>query len=176
MLALQFVSNCFHQLGEGLLPLVVELMSLPLWRALWQSGSDKWLDRCRDAAAQLLLNGSVVLRGARLRASHRPLLTQGLVAHKTMSQDERVNWAVGNLLAMGGGTDDAKETLQAQPLRSLRMLAAAIFNGQLDGPEGVAFPAAWHPPDDGTQRDGNAVERRRPRAPIPGRHRRRSGG
>eukprot|EP00435_Cladocopium_sp_Y103_P073220 s737_g42.t2 len=175
MLALQFVSNCFHQLGEALLPPVVELMSLPLWRALWQSGSDKWLDRCRDAAAQLLLNGSVVLRGARLRASHRPLLTQGLVALKTMPQDDRVNWAVGNLLAMGGGTDDAKETLQAQPLRSLRMLAAAIFNGQLDGPEGVAFPAAWHPPEDGAQRDGN-VERRRPRAPIPGRHRRRSGG
>lgn len=181
MLALQVLANCFHQavVGEALLPVVVEMMTMPVWQALWLSSCpDKPLDRARDAAATLLLNASVMLRGAKLRASHRPLLRHSITALKVMPQDERVNWAVGNLLAMGGGPEDAKETLQAQPRSSLRMLAAAIFHGQLDGPEGAAFPDVWHPPDSGGAPPGGPPGEpgRRPRAPIPGRYRRRGGG
>eukprot|EP00438_Fugacium_kawagutii_P031086 Skav204628 [mRNA] locus=scaffold1712:294496:298403:- [translate_table: standard] len=185
MLALQVLANCFQQavVGEALLPVVVEMMTMPVWQALWLSSRqpDKPLDRARDAAATLLLNASVMLRGAKLRASHRPLLRHSIAALKVMPQDERVNWAVGNLLAMGGGPDDAKETLQAQPRSSLRMLAAAIFHGQLDGPEGAAFPDVWHPPDSGAPPGGApgggpGDPGRRPRAPIPGRYRRRGGG
>ena len=39
-----------------------------------------------------------------------------------------------------GDSEDAKRALQAQPLASLRPLAAALLRGDLNGPDGRAFP------------------------------------
>ncbi|CAK8998706.1 unnamed protein product [Durusdinium trenchii] len=173
MLAGQFLANCFHQplVGEALLPVAAEALQLPTWRAVWDpSGHAK----AREAVAVLLLNASVALRKARFRASHGPLLEQALAALKCLPTDERVNWAVGNLLAMGGGPDEARRALAS--LAPLRALAAAVVEGQLDGPEGVAFPAAWGP-DGRRQHDPQRPQRPagRPRAPVPARYRRGGG-
>ena len=188
MLALQLVANCFHQtsLAEALLPVVAQLVQAPVWPLLWSDVSvsevsevPKSLDKARDAAATMLLNASVVLREARLRAPHAPLLEKSVLALKRCPSDQRLNWAVANLLAMGGGVDEAKSVLQAQPMTPLRLLAAAIFNDQLSGPDSVAFPAAWHPPTgssgDGSDGPGPANDRRRP-GPVPARYRGRRGG
>lgn len=101
-------------------------------------------------------------------------LLKALAALKCLPTDERVNWAVGNLLAMGGGPDEARRALAS--LAPLRALAAAVVEGQLDGPEGVAFPAAWGP-DGRHQHDPQRPQRPagRPRAPVPARYRRGGG-
>ena len=110
-------------------------------------GSNKWLERCREAACQLLINSSVILRRCKIRATLRPLLKQGIQALKVMPQCSEANLTVGNLLATAGTREDAKETLQAQPLKPLRLLAAGIYHGDLENPKGTAFPAAWNPVD-----------------------------
>merc|ERR1740121_734473 len=97
--------------------------------------------------------------------------------------NEHIASAVGNLLAVGGSKEEGKITLQAQPPPALRALAAAVFHGEVNGPDGVAFPLAWMPEpprgaSGGTQDDAAAegARRRPPRGPIPMRHRRRHGG
>ena len=181
MLALQLLANCFHQpsLAEALLPVVAQFVQAPAWPVLWSEApgtSQSHLDKARDAAAILLLNASVVLRQARLRATHAPLLEHSVLALKRCPNDQRLNWTVANLLAMGGGVDEAKSVLQAQPMTPLRLLAAAVFNDQLSGPDSVAFPAAWHPPTTSTAMAPANDQRRRPGRAIPARHRRRGGG
>ncbi|CAE7245255.1 ITGB1BP2 [Symbiodinium sp. CCMP2456] len=181
MLALQLLANCFHQpsLAEALLPVVAQFVQAPAWPVLWSEApgtSQSHLDKARDAAAIMLLNASVVLRQARLRATHAPLLEHSVLALKRCPSDQRLNWTVANLLAMGGGVDEAKSVLQAQPMTPLRLLAAAVFNDQLSGPDSVAFPAAWHPPTTSTAMAPANDQRRRPGRAIPARHRRRGGG
>ncbi|OLQ15102.1 Integrin beta-1-binding protein 2 [Symbiodinium microadriaticum] len=175
MLALQLLANCFHQpsLAEALLPVVAQFVQAPAWPVLWSEApgtSQSHLDKARDAAAILLLNASVVLRQARLRATHAPLLEHSVLALKRCPNDQRLNWTVANLLAMGGGVDEAKSVLQAQPMTPLRLLAAAVFNDQLSGPDSVAFPAAWHPPTTSTAMAPANDQRRRPGRAIPARH------
>mmetsp|Transcript_58464 Transcript_58464/g.92423 ORF Transcript_58464/g.92423 Transcript_58464/m.92423 type:complete len:102 (+) Transcript_58464:3-308(+) len=100
-----------------------------------------------------------------------------------MPENEHINLAVGNLLAVGGTGDDAKRVLQAQPLPNLRPLAAALYRGELDGPDGGAFPLAWQPEvkpiaeSGGGAANGEDAPRPAPRrGRIPARHRGRMGG
>ncbi|CAJ1403254.1 unnamed protein product [Effrenium voratum] len=189
MLALQCLANSFHQssLGEALLPVAVEFTRTQAWHALWSggphtAGEDK-AAKAWDAGAALLLNASVALQGASFRVSLAPLLEEALQALHRCPEHPRLNWAVGNFLAMDAADakEDAKRALQAQPLPPLRQLAAAVFHGTLEAPETAAFPAAWRPASAaggaenaaGAEGAANAA-RRRPGA-IPARYRRRGG-
>lgn len=185
MLALQFLANCFAQplLGEALLPTVGQALRTQAWGALWVAD---WPPPYpgkgpQAAAAAVLLNASVALRSARWRAEHEGLLAAGVDALRRAPGNEHLSLAVGNLLAVGGSQEDGKRVLQAQPLPPLRALAGAIFRGDLDGPDGCAFPSAWQPassskPGDRGGGQGDGEQRRPPRGPIPQRHRRRGGG
>ncbi|CAE8620700.1 unnamed protein product [Polarella glacialis] len=157
MLALQCVASCFAAspaLAEALLPMVVDVVTEATWTELWQESSfgqglGRDRERGREAAAMLLLNASVALRSARLRASQSELLRAALAALKASPE------------AVGGSADDAKVALQAQPRAPLRALAAAVFRGELDGPVAVA------PPHGAPAQD---PRNRRPyRAPLPAR-------
>lgn len=184
MLALQCLANCFGEpsLGEALLPVVVTVLKSDGWLSVWHQPAtfevSKNIERAREAGATLLLNASVALRSSRLRASHQALLHGAIAALRSAPGHERLNLAAGNLLAMGGAVEDAKACLQAQPLPPLRALAAAVFRGELDGPDGCAFPAVWQPesPAGAGAQSADAPQRRPGRAAIPARHRRRIGG
>jgi len=190
-LALHFVSGCFlhHDLQEALLPVVAKLVSSTnaTWAGIWDLSGASFpggsaAARAREAGAAVLLNASVALRTARFRAQHAQILAAALEALHREAGDERLSLAVGNLLAVGGGRDDAKRALQAQPLAPLRALAAAVFRGDLDGPDGCAFPMAWRPEppprsgEEGRPAAPGAAHRRPPRGAIPARHRRQRGG
>jgi len=185
MLALHFVVNCFvyEDLREELLPVVGQLVRSKIWASTWgPAGSAK----TREAAVALLLNASIVLRSACCRVQYPGILKAAIDSLGCLPDNVRLNLAVGNLLAVGGQPDDAKRVLQAQPLPSLRPLAAALLRDELDGqPEGRAFPGAWvDGSSDGRLRpaaqdsgDDNAARLQRPpRAAVPARHRGRRGG
>lgn len=197
-LALQCLAGCFGQasLHEALLPIVGQVVCAEAWPMLWDGkvaasrqpqGSERTPAAAESAAAALLLNASVALRAARWRAEQAGLLVAAIDALRRNPANEQVSLAVGNLLAVGGSQEDGKRTLQAQPCPALRALAAAVFHGDLDGPDGAAFPAAWLPEPAATTPGGGqggdadggdlAARRRPPNAAIPARHRRmRRGG
>lgn len=168
MLCLQTLANCFSVpgLAETLLPMAQQLTSLEKWGQLWQADwPPPYTGRgTQAAAAALLLNCSVALRSSRWRSAHRSLLEATVLALRRAPSNEHLNAAAANLLAVGGDAEAAKRVLQAQPLPALRSLAAATFRGDLEGPDGVAFPAAWSPPTPpgGGQAEDEARRRRRP--------------
>lgn len=177
-LALQVAGSCFTQdaLREALLPVAGQVVRTEGWTALWRTatGDGTGAVRARDSAATLLLGASVALRTARCRVEHRCLLDAAIDALHRVPSNERLSLAVGNLLAVGGNAQDAKRALQAQPLPSLRALAAALYRSDLHGPDGSAFPEAWQPAGSGSDAGGNAGDgpatgRRPPRGPIPAR-------
>jgi len=185
MLALHFVVNCFawEHLREPLLPVVGQLIRTGRWADIWSASS---AHKSQEAAAALLLNSSIVLRSACCRVEQAGILKASIDALHRMPENAHLNLAIGNLLVIGGEPEDAKRVLQAQPLPSLRPLAAALFRGELDGqPEGRAFPGAWKAEastsgtqaEPGSQGSDEPRLRRPPRAAIPARHRRmRRGG
>jgi len=184
MLALHFLVNCFawEHLREGLLPVVGQLLRSNHWRTIWQAPMVS-AARTQEAAIDLMLNASVAFRSASCRVEHQVVLAAAIEALFRMPSNDRINLAVGNLLVVGGTPDNAKRALQAQPVPTLRALAAALFRGDLDGPDGCAFPVAWQPEAHATDGPGTAGQgatgaaARHPfRAPIPARHRGRGGG
>lgn len=184
-LAVQFVSNCLlpETLREALLPVVGQLVSADGWLAAWSPPDGTpaaAVSRSRDAAASLLLNASVALRRARCRAENAGLLQAATVALQALPENERLNLACGNLLAVGGGAEEAKRVLQAQPLPPLRSLAAAVFRGDLADEESRAFPEVWRPrqppPGGGDEGGGGRPAGNRRPGAVPARARRRLGG
>jgi len=184
-LALSFFTCCIAQERhrEALLPVVGQIVRTKSWDTAWRAitttrGTAE--TRLREATATLLLNASVAFRAARWRVEHAGLLGASVNALRCVPEDKRVNLAVGNLLAVGGSPEDAKRSLQAQPLAPLRVLAAAVFRGDLDGPDGAAFPLAWRPEPPSAGVTGqvfpDAWDRRPRHAPIPARHRTNSKG
>eukprot|EP00927_Polykrikos_kofoidii_P040917 TRINITY_DN34886_c0_g2_i2.p1 TRINITY_DN34886_c0_g2~~TRINITY_DN34886_c0_g2_i2.p1 ORF type:complete len:523 (+),score=83.70 TRINITY_DN34886_c0_g2_i2:50-1570(+) len=186
-IAVQFASNCFlvEALREAVLPVVGQLVSTDAWLATWVSPEgdrqSPGVRRSRDAATALLLNASIALRSARCRAEHAGLLQATTLALHAMPDNERLNLAAGNILAVGGGAEEAKRVLQTQPLQPLRSFAAAVFRGDLEDEESRAFPEVWRPeqpPHGGGDGGGGAGtgDRRPPRGRVPARARRRLGG
>jgi len=187
-LALQCLTGCFGQvdLHEALLPVVGQVVRTDAWGQIWdtEGAAERKTTAVEVAASTLLLNASVALRSARWRAEHQGLLAAAVDVLRCSPANEQVSLAVGNLLAVGSSEEQGKRTLQAQPQRpTLRTLAAAVFHGELEGPDGAAFPAAWSPPEPAAaalgagQQAGDAPGwRRPPRAAIPARHRVRRGG
>jgi len=108
-LALQLLSNCYvlNDLREALLPMTGQLVTTSAWIAAWRqvgaaaAGASGAVTRFLDAASALILNASVALRTARCRSEHGGLLAAGVAALQISPQNERINLAVGNLLAVG---------------------------------------------------------------------------